>query len=88
MTHYTARVLDDRRLELPQGALSLIAPGQEIEIDVADMHSKPSGHVNEVVQAMLRDLAEMKKDMPESDPSDTDAIIRGGRAGGMYDEPA
>jgi hypothetical protein len=36
MERYKARVIDDRTLELPQGALRTVRPGQEIEIDLAD----------------------------------------------------
>jgi len=39
---------------------------------------------NEKALAMLGDLAEMKRDVPESDPSLTDQIIRNGRAGDIY----
>ncbi len=82
MTHYIARVLDDRRLELPQGALNLVRPGQEIGIDLEE--SRPSVKPNERLLAVLRDIAELTKDMPETDGSRTDRIIREGREGAMY----
>lgn len=84
MAHYTARVLDDRRLELPKGALTLAVPGQEIEIDLQDNPSGSREIANEKVLAMLRDLDEMKKNMPESDPDTTNEIIRLGRSGALY----
>jgi hypothetical protein len=86
MAHYTATVLDDRRLELPQGTLSLITPGQKIEIDLADTAFEGSPKPNEKALAVMQDLANWKKDMPESDPSDTNRIIREGRSGAMYGE--
>jgi hypothetical protein len=86
MAHYTARVLDDRRLELPEGALRLIEPGQQVEVDVSDDVTGPGAASNDKVLTMLRDLAEMKREMPESDPSETDEIVRRGRAGEMYGE--
>ena len=39
---------------------------------------------NEKALAALRDIAEMKKAMPETDGSQTDRQLREGRAGAMY----
>lgn len=36
MPHFTATVIDDRRIELPQGALTLAHPGEKIEVDLPD----------------------------------------------------
>jgi hypothetical protein len=85
MTHYTARVADDLRLELPLRALPFVHPGQEIEINL-DTTVERTPKPNEAVLAMLRDLDTMKKNMPESDPSDTNRFIREGRSGAMYGE--
>ena len=81
MSHFVATVTKDRLIELPESARKLLRPGQEIEVEVLDR--RPTAP-NEKVLALLRDLAEMKKDMPESDPSDTNNIIRAGRSGAMY----
>jgi hypothetical protein len=81
MARCTATVNDDRLLELPETARQQLYPGQKINIDV------PEGSLhgpNFELLAMLKDLAEMKKDMPESDPTYTDAIIRWVRSGDMY----
>ncbi len=40
---------------------------------------------NEEALAMLRDLARMKEGMQETDGTDTDRLLREGRAGAMYD---
>jgi len=86
MTHYTARVTDDLRLELPSRALPFVRPGQEIEINLDDTTVESTLKPNEAVLAMLRDLDTMKKNMPESDPSDTNRFIREGRNGALYGE--
>ena len=39
---------------------------------------------NEKALAALRDIAEIKKGMPETDGSQTDQMLREGRAGAMY----
>lgn len=88
MTHYTATVAHDLRLDLPQSALPFVRPGQEIDIDLNDSAAERATMPNEALLAMLRDLQEMKKDMPESDPSDTNRVIREGRSGAMYGDPA
>jgi hypothetical protein len=79
MTHYTAIMREDGLLELPQAARNLIRPGQAIDIELPEA-PKP----NEKVLAMLRELEERKKNTAESDPTDTDEIIRQGRAGAIY----
>ncbi len=84
MTLYTATVADDLRLELPAAARSFVQPGQEIDIDLNHTTTEGVPRPNEAVLAMLRDLHEMKKDMRESDPADTNRIIRKGRNGAMY----
>jgi hypothetical protein len=87
MTYYTARVADDLRLVLPQGAQRHLSPGQEIAIELVDVAAERNGTPNEAVLAMLSDLQQMKENMQESDPSNTDRIIREGRNGAMYGEP-
>ncbi|MEO7719407.1 MAG: hypothetical protein ABIY70_24660 [Capsulimonas sp.] len=82
MAHYIATVLDDRRLELPQGALNLVRPGQEIGIDLEEAGPEPKP--NERLLAALRDITELTKDLPETDGSKTDRIVREGREGAMY----
>jgi len=39
---------------------------------------------NEKALATLRDVAKLKEGMPETDGSQTDQMIRAGRAGAMY----
>jgi len=39
---------------------------------------------NEEALATLRDIAKLKEGMPETDGSQTDQMIRAGRAGAMY----
>lgn len=41
MAHYIATVLDDRRLELPQGALNLVRPGREVGGDLDEVTTTP-----------------------------------------------
>ena len=84
MTHYTARVLDDRRLELPAGALRQVRPGQNIEIDLEESDVQTGVRPNELALAMLRDVVELTKALPETDPSQTDRQIREARGGAMY----
>jgi hypothetical protein len=84
MAHYIAKVIDDRRLELPQGALKLARPGQEIEIDLEDTGTqRPLASYLSMSTALDR-IAEMSKDMPYTDSSETLSLIRDARAGGMY----
>ncbi len=40
---------------------------------------------NEKALATLRDIAKLKEGMRETDGSQTDQMLRGGRAGAMYD---
>ena len=83
MTHYTARVIDNRRLELPQGALDLVQPGQEIEINIeetAGLAVKP----NSRMLAALDEIARRQEGRRHTDGSQTDRFIREGRAGKMY----
>jgi len=83
MTHYTARVADDLRLELPEAALRFVRPGQEIDISLDENIVNGVPAPNEALLAMLRDLDVMKKNMPESDPSRTDQFIREARSGSI-----
>jgi len=50
MTRYTARVIDDRRLELPQEALRIIRPGQEIEIDLEDSPETQPSYTDRLIR--------------------------------------
>ncbi len=86
LVHYIAKVREGRLLELPQEAQYLLpAAGQEIEIHIDNTPDSMSARrPNEAGLAALRLVAEIQKGMPESDPSQTDRIIREGRAGAMY----
>ncbi len=86
LLHYTATVREGRLLELPEEAQQLhLEPGQEIQIQLDQSAKSNTGKKpNQAGLAVLRRIAEMKKGMPESDPSQTDRIIREGRAGAMY----
>jgi hypothetical protein len=82
--HYTATVRPDRSLELPPEVRELLMPGQVIGIDMEAI--KTAGvRPNESALETLRILADMKKNMRETDGSQTDRMIREGRAGAMYD---
>jgi len=83
---YTAKVKESRLLELPEEALSLnLEPGQEIVIRLDQANTSSTKIIpNEKALAALRDIAEMKKGMQESDGSQTERIIREGRDGAMY----
>ena len=85
-THYIARARDSRVLELPEEAQALgIVPGESISI-VVEREDVSSTVVvaNEGMLATLRRIAELKWDMPETDGSETDRLLRDGRDGGMY----
>ncbi|MGO8673016.1 MAG: hypothetical protein ACLQVD_16865 [Capsulimonadaceae bacterium] len=84
MAHFVATVLDDRRLELPQGVLSLISPGQQVEIDFEVRPASRAVGQNEAMLAALDRLAEMSRDMPFSDGSDTMRLIHEAQDGAMY----
>jgi hypothetical protein len=84
MAHYIARVLDDRRLELPHGALSLIKPGQEVEIELDQFAVRHELTTSASALVMLREVEELTMSMPETDPSQTDRLVREARAGAMY----
>lgn len=78
MAHYTARVLDDRRLELPEGVLEMIAPGQLVGIDIdSDLA------VDQVTLQVLQEL-EADSSIAETDSSQTDHLIRDARDGAAY----
>jgi phytoene dehydrogenase-like protein len=82
-------VREGQLLELPEEAQELhLEPGQEIQIQLHRADApEPARTPNEAGLAALRKVAELKKGMPESDPSQTDRIIREGRAGAMYGYP-
>jgi len=86
LVQYTATVREGRLLELPEEAQDLhLVPGQEIEIQLDRLETKaPSRKPNFAGLETLRLVAELKKGMPESDPSQTDRLVREGRAGAMY----
>lgn len=86
IAHYIAKVREGRLLELPEEAEQLrLEPGQDIEIQLDNVvGSAPTRRPNEAGLAALRLVAELKQGMPESDPSQTDKIIRKARAGAMY----
>ena len=83
LVHTIATVRPDRLLELPPEARKHLSPGQEIAIDIEAM-SVETVKPNESALETLRILAEMKKDMRETDGTQTDRMIREARAGAMY----
>lgn len=86
LVHYVAKVREERLLELPEEARELhLEPGQEIpiQIDQGPLPQSPRTP-NQAGLETLRRIAELKRGMPESDPAQTDRILREGRAGATY----
>ena len=83
LIHYTAKVREPRLLELPEDANELhLQPGQEIEIQLDQaLAVKP----NTKMLDALDEIARRQKGRRYTDASQTDKIIREGRAGAMYD---
>jgi len=64
--------------------LRLIKPGQDIEIEVDELPVALKPSPNEAALAMLRDVAEMTKNMPDTDPSQTKSSVKGSAWRAMY----
>jgi hypothetical protein len=79
---YTAKVKENRILELPEEAQSLgLKPGDEVcvSIDVAQVPTP-----NEKGLAIMRAITERHKGRPHTDGSNTLRLLREARAGAMY----
>lgn len=83
--HYIAHAREENLLELPEEAKALgIKPGEAVSVRVERDEPVPVGPPNERALAALRQIAEIVKDMPKTDGSQTDRILREGRSGAMY----
>jgi hypothetical protein len=84
--HYIARARDSRVLELPEEAEILgLKPGDVVSVSVnrADDEA-PKVVPNEKALAALREIARRQEGRRHTDGSQTERIIREGRAGAMY----
>lgn len=83
--HYTAKVKDSRLLELPEAAQELgLQPGEEVSVRV-DRIEGAAFSPNEKALAALREIARRQEGRRHTDGSQTERILREGRAGAMYD---
>jgi hypothetical protein len=73
---------------LTHNAAQLAGRMVKIYFDAEDERDAPTFPPNEKALAALRQIAKMKEGMRETDGSQTDRIIREGRAGGMYSDDA
>ena len=86
MIHYTAEVKAGLLLALPTEAEELhLKPGDKVHIQLArDADETPQATPNEGMLAALRTIAERQKGQRYTDSSDTDRMLREGRAGAMW----
>jgi hypothetical protein len=86
LIEYTAEVKGDLLLELPIEAEALhLRPGDKVRVRVdlalgGDIPIQP----NEGMLAALREIAERQQGRRPTDGSDTDRVLREGRAGAMW----
>ncbi len=85
--HLTARAKDSRTLELPEEATELgLRPGEEVQISLDRNGIEAAAFPpNEKGLAIMREIAELQKEMPYSDNTNTMKLLREARAGAMYD---
>lgn len=89
IAHYIAHAKDSRILELPEEAQSLgIQPGEAVSITVRRPDTEVAPTANERGLAALREISRRQQGRRHTDGSQTDQIIREGRAGMMYDGDA
>ena len=86
MIHYTAEVKAGLLMALPTEAEELhLKPGDKVNIQLArDTDETPQTTPNEGMLAALRTIAERQKGQCYTDSSDTDRMLREGRAGAMW----
>ena len=84
-SHCIAHARDSRLLELPVEAEALgIKPGDVVSIRVERVEGTPKVAPNEKALAALREIARLQEGRRHTDGSQTERIIREGRAGAMY----
>jgi hypothetical protein len=71
---------------LARNAAQLAGRKVKVYIEDEDEQDTPAFPPNEKALAALRQIAKMKAGMRDTDGSQTDRIIREGRAGGMYSD--
>ncbi|MCW3097083.1 MAG: hypothetical protein JWL77_2701 [Chthonomonadaceae bacterium] len=86
MIHYVAEVKAGLLLALPTEAEELhLKPGDKVHIQLArETDETPQARPNEGMLAALRMIAERQKGQRYTDASDTDRMLREGRAGAMW----
>jgi hypothetical protein len=86
MIHYTAEVKAGLLLALPAEAEELhLKPGDKVHIQLdRNAEEAPQASPNEGMLAALRTIAERQKGLRYTDASDTDRMLREGRAGAMW----
>lgn len=85
-THYTAKVKDERLLELPEAARALrLQIGEEVFITLDRDSQKEARESPQGMLAALRLIAERQNDRRYTDGTETDRLLREGRAGAMWD---
>jgi hypothetical protein len=85
---FKAIVKEGRLLELPEQAQELgLIPGEEVTVSVERNGSEAIAKFppNEGMLAALREIAEIQKDMPYSDGTNSLKLLHEARAGAMYD---
>ena len=82
--YYTAKVREERLLELPQEAKELhLTPGAEVQIQLERLYDA-APNVNVKMQAILRMIKERHKNRPYTNGSDTQRFINEARGGALY----
>lgn len=88
-------VTQERLLQLPQEAQARLEPGQKLQIQIdqvsidqvsidQDAVLPPQTGPNEKALRALREIARRQKGRRHTDGSQTDQLLRDGRAGAMY----
>lgn len=83
-------VTQERLLQLPQEVQARLEPGQKLQIQIdqvsidQDAVLPPQTGPNEKALRALREIARRQKGRRHTDGSQTDQLLRDGRAGAMY----
>ena len=86
---YIGRVQEDGTLSLPQDAQEILGlhPGDEVQVRLSsNVQEAPPQKPSEKARAALHEIVKRQEGRRYTDGSQTEQIIREGRAGGMYDD--
>ena len=85
MALLTAIVTQDRLLQLPQEVQAQLEPGQKLQVQIdPEIQLSVLPKPNEKALSALKEITRRQKGRRHTDGSETDELLRSGRAGTMY----